>query len=150
MEKLLEFPLSIGLLITVLSVSLACIIIVLLTKKLIKNRTTKQHERVGRLLFRVVAGLIALLVSLSYANEKVRQRKIIDSIEMEASIIINISMRLEHFDADQARDASNKLVDYVELTIKDHWKNVEDNPFFSRVTQSLIEANYLALTNPGS
>lgn len=150
LEKILEFPLLTGLLITSLSVSLSGIIIVLLSKKLIKNRTTKQHERIGRLLFRVVAGLIALLVSLSYANEKVRQSKIIDSMEEEASIIINISMRLNHFESEEAKNAFKKIVNYVDLTINDDWKNVEDNPYFSRVTQSLIQANYIALKIPAA
>jgi hypothetical protein len=148
LEKLLEFPLLIGLLTTALSVSITGIIIVLLSKKLIKNRTTKQHERIGRLLFRVVAGLIALLVSLSYANERVRQSKIIDSMEEEASIIINISMRLNHFESEEAKNAFKKIVNYVDLTINGEWKNVEDNPYFSRVTQSLIQANFIALKIP--
>ena len=148
MEKLLELPLLLGLLITVSSVSLAGILIVFLSNKLIGNSISKQHERIGRLLFRVVAGLIALLVSLSYANERVRQTKIIDSMEEEASIIINISMRLKHFESDQAKTAFKKIADYVELTIKDNWKNVDDNPYFSIVTQSLIQANYIVLKIP--
>lgn len=145
MEILLELPLLLALSIAVLSIALSGIIIVFLSRKLIRKRITRQHERIGRLLFRVIAGLIALLVSLSYANERVRQTKIIDAMEEEAAIIINISMRLNHFQDDKAKAAYNKIVNYVNLTIKDDWKNVEDNPFFSRVTQSLIEANYLVL-----
>ena len=52
----------------------------------------KEREKVGRLLFRVSAGLIALLVSLSYANERVRQSKIIDSMEEEASLLVKVSI----------------------------------------------------------
>jgi len=148
LEKILELPLLIGLLITASSVSLAGIIIVSISKKLIKNSITKQHGRIGRLLFRVVAGLIALLVSLSYANEKIRQNKIVDSMEEEASMIINLSMRLKHFEGEEAADAYKKIVNYVELTISDDWENVDDNPFFSRITQSLIEANYIILQIP--
>jgi len=148
LEKLLELPLYMGMLITIASISFSGIIVTIVAKKLIANRMTRQHERIGRLLFRVVAGLIALLVSLSYANERVRQTKIIDSMEEEASMIINLSMRLKHFEAEEAKDAYKKIVNYVELTIKDNWENVDDNPFFSPITQSLIEANYLVLQIP--
>lgn len=108
----------------------------------------KQHEKVGRLLFRVTAGLIALLVSLSYANEKVRQTKIIDSMEEEASIIINVSLRLSHFNSVQAANAYKKINDYVELTINDDWTDIKNDPYFSISAQSLIEAHNLILKIP--
>ena len=96
MEFLLELPLRLGLIIFILLISIAGLIVVYLFKKNLGKRINKQHEKVGRLLFRVTAGLIALLVSLSYANEKVRQTKIIDSMEEEVSIIINLSLRLSN------------------------------------------------------
>lgn len=148
MEFLLELPLLLGLFITILIVSLAGIIVAIIAKKLIGNEMTRQHERIGRLLFRVVAGLIALLVSLSYANERVRQSKVINSMEEEASIIVNLSMRLSHFESIEAKNAFKKIVDYVELTINDDWKNIEEDPYFSKTTQSLIEANSFVLKMP--
>ena len=150
MEFLLELPLYMGMLITIATISLAGIIVTIVAKKLIGNRMTRQHERIGRMFFRVVAGLIALLVSLSYANERVRQSKIINSLEEEASTIINIAMRLKHYESIEANNAYSKIVDYVELTINDDWKNVDDNPYFSGTTQALIEANYIVLNMPAS
>ena len=84
MKILLELPFLMGLIITILTISIGGILIVFLFKRFIKKKMTKQHERIGRLLFRVTAGLIALLLSLSYANEKVRYIKILDSMEEEA------------------------------------------------------------------
>lgn len=104
---------------------------------------TKQHERVGRLLFRVTAGLIALLVSLSYANERVRNNKIVDALEEEAALIINVGMRLNHFESVEAESAFKKIYDYVEFTINDDWKYMGSDPYFSNITQSLVEAYYL-------
>ncbi|MDN3644314.1 DUF4239 domain-containing protein [Lutimonas halocynthiae] len=150
MEILLELPLLLGLFITVLSISLAGILVAVISKNLIANRFSKQHERIGRLLFRVVAGLIALLVSLSYANERVRQSKIINSMEEEASIIVNLSMRLHHFESVEAKNALEEIVEYVDLTINDDWKNVSENPYFSKATQSLVKANSFVLNMPVS
>jgi len=132
LEFLLELPLALGLFLFILFISSAGIIVVYLFKKLIGNRMTKQHEKVGRLLFRVIAGLIALLVSLSYANERVQQSKIIDSMEEEAAIIIAVSMRLSQFNSIEAKTAYTKINEYVELTINDNWENIENDPYFSK------------------
>ena len=148
LEFLLELPLALGLFLFILFISSAGIIIVYLFKKLIGNRMTKQHEKVGRLLFRVIAGLIALLVSLSYANERVHQSKIIDSMEEEAAIIIAVSMRLSQFNSIEAKTAYTKINEYVALTIDDNWENIENDPYFSRITQSMIEAHRQILKIP--
>ena len=148
LEFLLELPLSLGLFLFILFISSAGIIVVYLFKKLIGNRMTKQHEKVGRLLFRVIAGLIALLVSLSYANERVQQSKIIDSMEEEAAIIIAVSMRLSQFNSIEAKTAYTKINEYVELTINDNWENIENDPYFSKITQSMIEAHHQILKIP--
>ena len=148
LEFLLELPLALGLFLFILFISSAGIIIVYLFKKLIGNRMTKQHEKVGRLLFRVIAGLIALLVSLSYANERVHQSKIIDSMEEEAAIIIAVSMRLSQFNSFEAKTAYTKINEYVALTIDDNWENIENDPYFSRITQSMIEAHRQILKIP--
>ena len=57
-------------------------------------------------------------------------------------------MRLSHFNSIEAKNAYEKIKDYVELTIHDDWKNVEHDPYFSRITQSLIEANSFVLKIP--
>jgi len=150
LDFLLELPLGLGLFLFIFCIATAGLIVVYLFKKVLVKRMTKQHEKVGRLLFRVTAGLIALLVSLSYANEKVRQIKIIDSMEEEAAIIINVSLRLNHFKSDQASSAYKKINEYVELTINDDWTKIENDPYFSGITQSLIEAHNLILKIPAN
>ena len=148
MEFLLDLPFYLGMLITVFFISTMCLIVVKLTQQLIGRKLTKQHEKIGRLLFRVTAGLIALLLSLSYANEKVRLNKIVDSMEVEASTIVTVSMRLNHFDSDESKAALMHIMNYVELTINDDWKVIEKDPFFSKITQSLRKAYEQILLMP--
>ena len=143
LEFLPELPVLTGLIIFISFISLLGLIVFVLTRSLIKNRLTKEHEKVGRLLFRVSAGLIALLASLSYANEKVRQSKIIDSMEVEASLIVNITVKLNQFDSFEAKNAFIKVKDYVRLTIDDDWKNIEKDPYFSKISESLFDAQLL-------
>jgi len=148
LEFLLELPVLTGLAIFISFISLSGIIVVVLSKKMMQKSIQKEHEKVGRLLFRVSAGLIALLVSLSYANERVRQSKIIDSMEEEASLLVNVSMKLTHLESIEAKNAFGKIKDYVALTINDDWKIIENDPYFSRISQSLVDAHLFILKIP--
>ncbi len=73
---------------------------------------------------------------------------IINSMEEESSAIINVGMRLSHFKSIEAKSAYKKIYDYVNLTINNDWENISSDPYFSRITQSLIEANNLVLKIP--
>lgn len=144
---MLEFILNLsfwqGLFLTMLSIGFLGIIVILVVKKYVAGHLKKQHEKIGRLLFRVTAGLIALLVSLSYANERVAQGKIINSLEEEASLLVNTAFILKLYDNTQSDLIRKKIIEYVDLTIKDDWKTVDSNPFFSDATNRLKEAYVL-------
>jgi hypothetical protein len=144
---MLEFILRLsfwqGLFLTTSSIALIGIAVILLVKKYVAPRLKKQHEKVGRLLFRVTAGLIALLISLSYANERVAQGKIIDALEEEASLLVNTSFVLTLFDNDQSDRIREKIIEYINLTIRDEWKTVDSNPYFSQATNRLKEVYVL-------
>lgn len=109
-------------------------------KKLLQSRITKQHEKVGRVVFRVTAGLIALLISLSYANEWVNQSKIIDSLEEETSMIVNVMKGLNIIDSPESREILVLLDLYVDQIIEEDWKEIEDNPFFSEANVNMHSA----------
>jgi hypothetical protein len=143
LDFLLDLPAWVGVLIMTSSISLLGLCTAILSKRLLKSSITKEHEKIGRLLFRVTAGLIALLISLSYANERVNQSKIIDSLEEEASLIVNLMIGLDNLESPEANEVAEALVDYVELTIDEHWENIDSNPFFSGATNALIGANKL-------
>ena len=148
MDFLLELNIYLGLLIVVLIISLLGLVVVFQVKKLINGRITKRHEKIGRLLFRVTAGLIALLISLSYANERMEQYKIIDAMEIEASLIVNVVMKLKLLNSEESNIIQNHLSDYVTQTSLEGWKYVEDNPFFSANSKSIMEAHRLAYLLP--
>lgn len=148
MKFLLELPMWLGLLIVVIIITMGGLIIVTQVKNRIQHKITKQHEKVGRLLFRVTAGLIALLISLSYANERMEQYKIIDSMEMETSFLVNAAINLNMLKSAEATAMKNKITAYVESTIEDNWENVQANPFFSNTSKYIVEAKTLAYQLP--
>jgi hypothetical protein len=151
---MLEFILNLsfwqGLLLTTLSIALLGILVILVVKRYVAPHLKKQHEKVGRLLFRVTAGLIALLVSLSYANERVAQGKIIDALEEEASLLVNTAFLLNFFDDPQSDLIREKIIEYIDLTIRDDWKTVNTNPFFSDAAKRLKNAYELTASLPTS
>lgn len=150
LDFLFELPVLTGILIVSSFITIAGLIIVTQTKKLLKNKITKQHEKVGRVLFRVTAGLIALLISLSYANERVNQSKIIDALEEETSLIVNLIITLDHMDMPETREIITLLDTYVTETIEDEWKGLNENPYFSYANSSLIKAYQLIIELPVS
>lgn len=133
-----------GLVLLTLFVSGAGIAVVLVVKKFLGPKISKQHEKIGRLLFRVTAGLIALLLSLSFANERVGQSKIIDSLEEEASMIVNSMLILDNIGTDEAVSIQTNLAEYVRLTMSDEWKATNSNPYFSDATNKLAEVYFMA------
>lgn len=139
MNFLFDIPVWLGLLIISIIITFAGLLVVTLVRKKIENKLTKEHEKVGRTLFRVTAGLIALLVSLSYANERIQQYKLIDSIENEATLIINVVIKLNIYNSKESDIIKEKLTDYINYTINDDWKHVNTNPFFSSGANSMKE-----------
>lgn len=148
MDFLLRIPIWLGLLIVIITTTIPGLIVVIQAKKYLINKITRQHEKVGRIMFRVTAGLIALLISLSYANERMNQKKIIDSLENEASLIVNITLGLNLYDIKETNVIEKKIIDYVNYTIDDHWENISKNPYFSDATEILREINALIYDLP--
>ncbi len=148
MEILFQLPTWLGILIVVSFFTITGLIVVILTRKLIKHRFTKQYEKIGQLFFRVSAGVIALLISLSYANERVEQIKLRDSMELEASLIVNVIVKLQIYDSEEAVEILKKVELYVDNTIDDKWENIEANPFFSDSSVALLAVMELAYNLP--
>ena len=95
MKFLFQLPTWLGIVIVVVFVVVAGLLAITQTRKRIQQHFTKQHEKVGRLLFRTSAGVIALLISLSYANGRIEQNKLRDTMELEASLIVNVFAKLQ-------------------------------------------------------
>ena len=143
MDTLLELSVWQGLILIIASVAIPGLIVVSTVRYLVKSRIVKQHERVGRLLFRVSASLLALLISLSYANEKVNYNKVADSLEEEASLIAGVLLKLRIHNSDLSDVARKKLINYVEFTIDDGWNDVINNPYLSKIWGTIVYINII-------
>lgn len=145
LKFILELSFWQGMFLTTFVVGLTGAVVILATKKFLAPHIQKQHEKVGRLLFRVTASLIAFLISLSYANERVAQSKIMDALEDEAALIGSTFVLLGELHDQDTEQIENKLAEYISHTIMDEWSTINTDPFFSKGPQALKEAYSLTL-----
>ena len=141
MDAFLELSLINGLLTLVLGTVIPGIVFIYFVRKMVVPGLTKQHERVGRLLFRVSASLLALLISLSYANEKVNYDKVVNSLEVEAALIANVMLKLKIHRTDLAEEVREGLMEYVQFTIDDGFEHVVQNPYYSKMWATMVRLN---------
>jgi len=131
-DFLLNTSLGTGIVIFTISTIVFALIIYVSSYFLFKNSLNKIHERVGRLLFRVGASLLALILSITFANQRVDYFKLKSSIEGEASKLVDIHMDLELFETEGSRLIQSKVRDYVLYISQDGWKSLHEDPFLSR------------------
>jgi hypothetical protein len=111
----------------------------LIVHYLIKNDIKKNHERVGRILFRVAASLLALILSITFANQRVSYFKLKTAIEAEASKLVDIHIDLGLIDTEKTKLLQVKVRDYVMTISEDGWLTLYEDPFKSRQFVQFLE-----------
>ena len=144
LDSFLELSVINGLLTSILGTVIPGFVFIYLVRKMVVPGLKKQHERVGRLLFRVSASLLALLISLSYANEKVAYDKVVNSLEQEAALIANAMVKLKIHQSRLAEEVRGGLMEYVEFTIDDGFEHVVENPYYSKMWGTMVRLNIQA------
>jgi len=89
----------------------------------------KPHERTGRVLFRTTASLLALLLSLSFANQRVNYYKIKDALEYEASKLVDIWMDFQLYNTPEALDMQEKVKFYIRTILHEEINKNEEKLF---------------------
>ena len=106
---------------------------------LIRSDLKKNHERIGRTLFRVAASLLALILSITFANQRVSYFKLKTAIEAEASKLVDIHIDLGLIDTEDSRLLQVKVRDYVMTISEDGWVTLQNDPFKSRQFVQFLE-----------
>ena len=145
-ELLLDLSVTAGLIFFVLLTIAFCLVTYLIAHLLFRNHLQKEHERVGRVLFRVSASLLAFLLSITFANQRVDYFKIKQSLESEAAKLVDIHLSLELYDTPEARSIDSKILNYVKLVSNEGWKSIQTNPFHSN-TVILFKEIYTDIYN---
>lgn len=137
---LLKLPLFAGILLfLVCIVTLGIIIFFSSHYFYIKGKISKSQVQVGRVLFRTSASLLALLLSFTFASQRVDYFKIKQSLEYEASQLVDIHIDLGLFDSPSAELISQNVRDYVGIILEEGWKPITENPFESSTFVQFLE-----------
>ena len=83
-------------------------------------------------LFRIVATLLSLLLSLTFADLREGISEVRHSVEAEASALSNTLRDLEAFDDAAAAPAKTQLMMYLESAVEEEWDQLRDGQVSTR------------------
>ena len=129
----LQFSLPAGIILFIVSTIVAGDVIYLLTYRFFSQKyLEKSHEKTGRLLFKSTAGLLSLLLSFTFASQRVDHYKVKNSLEVQASQMVSIHTDLGQLSDSSALLIQKKLRTYVKEMLAEGWQPLADNPAQSR------------------
>jgi hypothetical protein len=108
---------------------------------LVRGEVKKNHERVGRTLFRVAASLLGLILSITFANQRVSYFKLKTTIEAEASKLVDIHIDLDLINTKESKLLQAKVRDYIMIITEDGWLTLYEDPFKSSQFVLFLEIN---------
>ena len=147
LQWLIELPLLPGIFLFMLLIMVAGVLIFILVHHFfVKPVYQKVHYRISRLLFRTTASLLALMLSFTYANQRVDFFTIKGSIQAEASEIVDIHMNLGFFGTPEAKQLQRELQAYVKIMLEEGWEPIVAAPFETRTFQKFKSIYGQALT----
>jgi len=151
-DFLLNTSFGIGLVIFVVIIIAFCLIIYLAFHYIIRKYLTTENKNVGIFLFRFSAALLAFIISITFANQRVNYFRVQSSIEKEASKLVDVHVDLKLFDTDASRLIQVKIRDYILIVAEDGWSSIQEDPFTSQPIMMFRDIyqdiNYLATTTP--
>ena len=138
-DILYNLSLETGLLLFLVITILFGFAIYLTTHFIIRSFIKKNHERVGRTLFRVGASLHGLLLSITFANLRVSYFTLKTTIEAEASKLVDIHIDLGLINSEESSLIQEKVREYVLSISDDGWLTLYEDPFKSRQFVQFLE-----------
>lgn len=142
MYWLIELSLTQGLLSFIaIMVVLGGVIFTTVHHYFVKQVYQKIHYQISKMLFRTVASLLALMLSFTYANQRIDYITVKNSIQAEASKVVSIHMNLEMYHTPQSEILQKELRSYVKIMTEEGWKPIKEDPFRSKTFLKFREIN---------
>ncbi len=93
------------------------------------RRAIFENSNLALQLFRVVATLLSLLLSLTFADVRLETSAIRDSVDAEAGLLSDTFKNLDVFDSAKAETIRAQLVEYIDAVIEDEWEAMRRGEF---------------------
>jgi len=141
-----------GLLIWVALIIAFCLLIYIAFHYLIRVYLKEEHKSIAVFLFRFSAGLLAFILSISFANQRLNYSRLQSSIEKEAAKLVDIHLDLKLFDTEASKLIQVKVRSYILLIAENGWTAFNEDPFASEpillFRDIYQDINYLETNTP--
>ena len=128
-SSLLSLPLFLGLIIFIVAFVMIGLLAYGITRRIIKNGITDDNREIANQLLRVSGALLALLLSLTFADVRSELVKLRDSIDLEAAQIVDMYSDLETYGDERSTLIQQKLIHYTRALIEKEWEQLSLQSF---------------------
>ena len=137
-----------GLILWIALIIVFCLLIYVAFHYMVKAYIKDEHKNIGIFLFRFSAALLAFILSITFANQRVNYFKLQSSIEEEASKLVDVHLDLKLFNTEDSQLIQAKVRDYIVLIAEDGWVSLQYDPFMSKPITSNLFPNSTARGSP--
>ena len=109
------------------------------------RKANKENRELASGMFRIIATLLSLLLSLTFADVRVEIGMVRSSVETEAGQLADIYKDLNAFDSVEARAVRVQLLDYVDAVIEDEWQALQQGEVSEPVIAIFHDLEYAIL-----
>jgi ABC-type multidrug transport system fused ATPase/permease subunit len=110
------------------------------------KRAVFENSNLALQLFRVVATLLVLLLSLTFADVRIEAGAIRSSVEVEAGLLGDTFKNLEAFDSAEAESLTVQLLEYIDAVIEDEWEALRRGEIAAEVVDAFRNVEFAVLT----
>lgn len=104
------------------------------------KRASERSADLAINMFRILATLLSLLLSLTFADVSEGVGKVRQAVELETAELGNVLRNLEAFDSDGAQAVSDKLLTYIEFVVGREWQALSEGDLDLETIQLFGEA----------
>ena len=109
------------------------------------RKANDENRELALNMFRIIATLLSLLLSLTFADVRVEIGMVRNSVETEAGQLADIYKDLNAFESVEANAVSVELLDYVDAVIDDEWQALQRGEVSERVIVIFHDLEYAIL-----
>ena len=128
-SALISLPLIVGLLIFIVAFVLIGLLAYGITRFIMLKGITADNREIANQLLRVSGALLALLLSLTFADVRSELVRLRDSIDLEAAQIVDMYSDLDIYGTEESKLIQQKLKAYTIALIEKEWEQLSMQSF---------------------
>lgn len=144
-EQILHLNVLLGSVVLMVITATAGLGAYLVSNRLLGRSQSKDTRRTANYLFRAIAVLVSLFLSLTFADVMLEMNQIESSIEREAVMLEDIYRDLGRYESGRAVHAQKLVVDYIDAVIRYDWPALADDRLSREAREIFLQLEYEVL-----